>query len=64
MVMWIHVILGTVVGHDPQMCPIVFDNDVMHINEWAGLKVKILKCKYFNNCLSILLHIGHDNVVK
>ena len=29
-------ILDTVVGHDPQMCPIVFGDDVMHINEGRG----------------------------
>ena len=30
-------ILDTMVGHDPQMCPIVFGDDVMHINEGRGL---------------------------
>ena len=33
----IHVILGIVIGYDPQMCPIVFGDDVMHINEGRGL---------------------------
>ena len=28
------------------MCPIVFRDDVMHINEWAGLNVKIWKCSF------------------
>ena len=28
----IHVILGIVIGYDPQMCPIVFGDDVMRIN--------------------------------
>ena len=44
------------------MCPIGFGGDIMHINEWAGLKVKILKCSYFNNRLSVLFHIWYDYV--
>ena len=54
---WIYVIFGALVAHGLQMCPIGFGDDVMHINEWAGLNVKILKCSYFNNRLSILFHI-------
>ena len=37
---WIYFICGTQVAHGPQMCPINFGDDVMHINEWAGLNVK------------------------
>ena len=33
----IYVILGIVIGFDPQMCPIVFGDDVMQINEGRGL---------------------------
>ena len=32
-----------------QMIPIVFGINVMHINEYAGHKVKIVKCLYFYN---------------
>ena len=46
------------------MCPIVFGDDVMHINEWAGLTVKILKCSYFNTCMTALFHIGYYNVAS
>ena len=46
------------------MCLIVFRDDVMHINEWAGLNVKIWKCSFFNNRLSVLFHIWYDNVVS
>ena len=54
---------GTQVANGLKMCPIVFGDDVMHINEWAGLNVKIWKCSYFNNRLSVLFHIWYDNVV-
>ena len=50
------------VGHDPQMCPIVFGDDVMHINEGAGLNVKILKYAYFSSQLFNLFHIWLINV--
>ena len=58
----IHVILGIVVGYDPQMCPFVFGDDVMHINEEAGLNVKILKYAYFSTQLLNLFHIWLINV--
>ena len=58
----IHVILGIVIGYDPQMCPIVFGNDVMHINEGAGLNVSILKYAYFISQLVNLFHIWLINV--
>ena len=60
----IYVICGIVIAHDPKMCPIVFGSDVMHINEGAGLNVKIWKCSYFNNHVSVLFHIWHSNVVS
>ena len=41
-----YVICGIVIAHGLKMCPIVFGSDVMHINEGAGLNVKILKCSY------------------
>ena len=56
-------ILGTVVDHDPQMCPIVFGDDVTHINEGAGLNVKILICEYFSSCLFDMFLIWHTCVV-
>ena len=37
---WIYVIYGTKKAHGPQICQIDFDDNVMHINEWAGLNVK------------------------
>ena len=46
------------------MCPIVFGDDVMHINEWAGLNVKIWKCSFFTNRMIVLFHIWYDNVVS
>ena len=58
----IHVICGTYIAYGSLMCHVVFGDDVMHINEWAGLNVKILKCSYFKNCMSVLFHIGHYNV--
>ena len=61
---WIHVIFGTKIAHGPKMCPIVFGDDVAHINEWAGINIQILKCSYFNNRLSILFHIWYDNIVS
>ena len=62
---WVmYVICGTVIAHDPKMCPIVFGRDVMHINEGAGLNVKIWKCSYFNNSLSVLFHIWYSHVVS
>ena len=42
-----YIICGIVIAHDPKMCPIVFGNDVMHIDEEAGLNVNILKCYIF-----------------
>ena len=45
------------IGYDPQMCPIVFGNDVMHINEGTGLNVAILKYAYFSSQLVNLFHI-------
>ena len=39
---WIHTIYGTKVVHGPYMCLIVFGDDVMHINEWAGLNAKMV----------------------
>ena len=60
----IHIILGIVKGYEPQMYPIVFGNDVMHINEGAGLNVKILKYAYFSSQLFNLFHIWLINVVK
>ena len=33
----IHVIFGSQVAHGVKICPNVFGDDVMHINEWAGL---------------------------
>ena len=59
MLKWIFVIFGIVVGHDPKMCPIVFGDDVTHINEGAGLNVKILKSTYFSSCLPDMFHIWH-----
>ena len=61
---WIPVIFGTRIAHAPQMYPSCFGDDVMHINEWEGLNVKILKCSYFNNRSSILFHVWYDNVVR
>ena len=58
----IHVILCIVIGYDPQMCPIVFGDDVTHINEGAGLNVKILKYEYFSSQLVNLFHIWLINV--
>ena len=58
----IHVILGIVIGYDSQMCPFVFGNDVMHINEEAGLNVKILEYPYFSSQLFNLFHIWLINV--
>ena len=46
------------------MCPIVFGDDVMHINEWAGLNVKIWKCSFFTNRMIVLFHIWCNNVVS
>ena len=40
-VQWIHVICGTYVAYGSLMCHFVFGDYVMHINEWAGLNVKI-----------------------
>ena len=60
----IYVICGIVIAHDPKMCPIVFGSDVMHINEGAGLNVKILKCSYFNNRMSVFFHIWYVYVVS
>ena len=59
----IEFILGTVVDHDPQMCPIVFGDDVTHINEGAGLNVKNLKCAYFSSCLLDMFQFWHTCVV-
>ena len=58
----IHVTLGIVIGYDPQMCAIIFGDDVMHINEGAGLNVKILKYAYFSCQLFDLFHIWLINV--
>ena len=58
----IYVILGIVIGYDPQMCPIVFGDGVMHINQGAGLNVKILKYAYFSSQLFNLFHIWLINV--
>ena len=33
-----------------------FYADVLYINEWVGLNVKILKCSYFKNSMSVLFH--------
>ena len=63
MVKWIFVIFSIVVGHDPKMCPIVFGDDVMHINEGAGLNVKILKSTYFSRIVCPMFHIWHAYVV-
>ena len=59
-----YVICGTVIAHDPKMCPIVFGSDVMHINEGAGLYVKILKCSYLHNHKTVWLHIKLGYVVS
>ena len=61
---WIYVICGAQIAHCPQMCPIVFGDDIMHINEWAGLNVKIWKYSYFNNRLSVLFYICYSTVVS
>ena len=61
-VSWIHVILDIVIVYDPQMCPIVFGDDVTHINEGAGLNVKILKKAYFSSQLLNLFQIQLINV--
>jgi len=53
-----------VVAHGLKMCPIVFGDDVVHINEWAGLKVKFLKCSYFKSRLFVLFNIWYSNVVS
>ena len=58
----IHVILSIVIGFDPQMCPIVFGDDVMHINEGAGLNVKILKYAYISVVSCLMFHIWLINV--
>ena len=60
----IYVICGIVIAHGPKMCPIVFGSDVMHINEEAGLNVKILKCSYLLNHRSGILHIRYRYVVR
>ena len=36
----IYVICGAQVTHDLKVCPVLFGNDVMNINEWVGLNVK------------------------
>ena len=61
---WIHTIYGTKVAHGPYMCLIVFGDDVMHINEWAGLNAKIWKWSYFNHCKSVLFHNWYSCVVS
>ena len=59
-----HVLCNTVIAHDPKMCPIVFGSDAMHINEGAGLKVKILKCSYLHNHMTVSFHIKLGYVVS
>ena len=54
-----YIICGTVIAHDPKMCPYVFGSDVMHINEEVGLNVKILKCSYLHNHKSVWFHNFH-----
>ena len=61
-------ILDTVVGHDPQMCPIVFGDDVMHIIEGAGLNAisSPKACRHATSRTVKWIHdifgtvIGHD----
>ena len=54
-----YVICGKVRAHDPKMCPFVFGSDVMHINEEAGLNVKILKCSYLGMLSKLTAVIVH-----
>ena len=60
----IYVICDTVIAHDQKMCLIVFGSDVMHINEEAGLNVKILKCSYLHNHNTVWFHIKLAYVVN
>ena len=60
----IHDICGTQIAHGLQMIPIVFGINVMHINEYAGHKVKILKCSYFYNQTYVFFHTWHNCVVS
>ena len=46
------------------MCPIVLGDDVMHINEWAGLNVKIWKCSYFDPVLFHMYSNWYNYVVS
>ena len=46
------------------MSPIVFGDDVTHINEEAGLNIKILKYAYFSSQLLDLFHILLINVAS
>ena len=39
------------------MCPIDFVDDIMHINEWAGLNVKMLKCSHISSQSCIYVNI-------
>ena len=41
------------IAHDSKMGPIVFGNDVMHINEEVGLNVKNRKWLYFKKVESV-----------
>ena len=61
---WMHDICGTQIAHSPQMIPIVFGINVMHINEYAGHKVKILKCSYFYNQAYVFFHTSHNFAVS
>ena len=54
---WIRDICGTQIAHGPQMCPIVLGTNVMHINEQAGLNVKILKSSW---CIASMYIFGSD----
>ena len=55
---WMYVICVAQIVFGAQMCPIAFDDNVMHINEWAGLNVKIWKCSYFKKRLSVCVIFG------
>ena len=49
MITEIYIILFMMLLHDPQMCTIDFLDDHMHINEWVGLIVKLVKQAYLDN---------------
>ena len=52
------------IAPDLRMIPIVFGSDELHINEEAGLKVKIIKLPYFDNPVSICFYTLSGNVAS